>query len=777
DRFEVVRNLRVRLLGDIILRIRDAYATIMGADIWATGSLPAELINFTADDTDWAAKLREGLDQFRQFVDVVQPLTNATAVLNFRATGNRAAVTLNASARGWESPQWTTGAGYLQAEGDITRDSARLDLRLEVEHLRYSNDLVPPWAEQGPSTVQARAARLRSRIRMARDAPPANDIGLAVFGLEWEGVNLDVASADMTVLPDDAIEGVQGVTGNFSLAEGTEHLHGTGFYRSGRLTVALDGRLNAPAWLKRLGLATTERLQAISQARPAPLRARVAWSEDSGFAFARGNITLPGLVDPPLHADWVETRFHVTPTFVDVFDAVIDAGAWKLRGGYWQSLENGDYRVLGRGQFHPQEVSGLVAADWWEEFWTRFDLGTKLPFVDFDLQGRFNGGRPFRWMLAHTIMEEIRYRGQPIDAVEAQALMLPVTLDVIDLRARQQDHWLRFDARSRTVPGGEDRVWLAITGESTFRLDQIGDVLGPEAEDYNWLFAQPAGARAAFAGLFYGEDSDQPEAQYLNVSAEIPGNLQLGPVGLSGLSLHARQSPGMLRLRDVSALLGEGLFTASVDLADAPEGDELRAHFTLNDARHQPLVEAFQEAEATSSEEAAEGTFDAGIIDINGRISGKIGDVRNFSGEGAITLDEANLGPIEILGSGGSSFDLDKGSSEWRLGNGYLHFPQIRLSNEQSVVKANGYLFWPERALNFRGTIAPFEGVSVPVISQVLNTVGRLSQVIDVQLGGTTEDPKWSFSLRPIGVLTGPGEVKLPEAAPPARSPATPTER
>lgn len=771
--FPLIEQARVRVSGTEQLLIEQAFARVLGADVAVRGSIPLNLDFGSSDEgSTWAASLRDSLHEWVHWLEIAEPLEDASAVIRVRARDDGADVSLLLTAHGWQSPRLKMGPAWLAAEADWTRLGSRASFQLELLQPKLQIPKPFPWATRA-APIASEALQAGGAFAFAKDGALAKGKLRAVaFSPHWGAIDLDLVHANFAC---DTLGSVDPkAIFSVSAAKGRESLSAEGFASFDGIEAELTSWIDGPAWLKRLGMAKSPRLQALAQAGPGRINATLKLGPDGQFREVAGEAVLPGLMDPPLHAEWVLPHFLVSPELIHIFDTTIDRGDWQLVGSYFQNLENMDYRVTGWGDFAPDEVTGLVAADWWEEFWQRFELAGPYPYVDFDLRGRFNGGRAFRWLLASTTMSEIGYQGQAVDEASAQVLMLPETLDIIGLRGRKDDRWLKLDARSRTLLGGSDRVSLAVAGQSTFNLSEAGQLLGDVGEDYGWIFQQQVPASLGFAGLFFGEDSDAPGAHYLKARARLPDSVQLGPARLDSLALELVQRPGRMLLRDVRAGIGRGTLTASIDIQNDGTADSMRAHFAVDDARYEEVIAAFQPPlpptpggyRPVRGLKREESRFDAGKIDLRGRIVGPLGELERLSGSGEISLDEANLGPIELLGPGGQ-FELDAGGSSWELDRGYLHFPDIWLANEASRVSANGFLYWPTQQLNFHGTLSPFGSVRTPVLAQLLNTFGRVSQVVEIRLQGTTSVPDWNFALRPIGLLTGPSEAKVPEQAEP----------
>ncbi len=624
--------------------------------------------------------------------------------------------------------------------------------------------------------------------------------------------NLDGSAETLFTAPqptsesDDAAANAESIEAPTKIVAGTER---AAWQTAANWNLSVDGWLHLPTWLAETPWGQNPRLAALQHLGQGRLTAAadLQRSADGTFSIGGlyGRLLLPGFNDPPLHADWLTTGFQFHDQHLTVGPAVLEAPGWSLRGEYQQNLANGDYRVLGSGLIDPPSVAHYLDPVWWADFWSQFSPRLDLPKVDFDLQGRFFSGRAHRWLFTKGDLTRTTYRGVPFDAITTKVLMQPTSLDLFDTEAWQHPksplpperpgstattplpavsasplpRYLNLRLSSKTTLPDELRQHLAASGQLRLPLPEISLLLDDQVRSFAPFFDSKTTVESAFSSLTYGPASQTPGETYLQAAVTALEPWNFARATLDQASFELTLSPERLAVRQLKATLGGGLLTGLLDLENpfAPEQPDpastaltpastklLRAHFNLTDARHEAIVALFNPTEATSqpptpiqtpSAKPLRPAFHSGLVSLEGSIAGPLDALVAATGRGTVQFREARLGPVMIL-NGLHRFNLDEGQSSWELNQGILSLPDITLSNEASVITAQGSLNLVNNSVNLRAIIAPFGSVRVPLIGLLLNTVGRITQVIEARATGTVNDLNWTFTLQPLGVFAPP---------------------
>jgi hypothetical protein len=135
-------------------------------------------------------------------------------------------------------------------------------------------------------------------------------------------------------------------------------------------------------------------------------------------------------------------------------------------------------------------------------------------------------------------------------------------------------------------------------------------------------------------------------------------------------------------------------------------------------------------------------------------------------------LSEALSGSFVNFGS----FSLTSVDAPFELQGDQVRFEELRVSGPSALIQAKGYYRLRDGSLNFTTKIFPFDESSTVLGSAVGFVLKPLSQVLEVKLSGTLNNPNWVFAYGPsrlLNSLIGGGKSAPPDGVP-VNSPKAP---
>ncbi len=468
------------------------------------------------------------------------------------------------------------------------------------------------------------------------------------------------------------------------------------------------------------------------------------------------------------------------------YDAEVGAGENSARGSYWMNFSSRDYRILLTGQLRPAEISGWFRSGWWPKFWRDFDLRATPPRADVDVSGCYRDtARTLYFGRADAINAAVL--DGDFEAAHTLMFLRPQFLDMIEFNARRahgteqasgtfkrladpvtrETAGLEFDLTANLDPA----IYMKMAGESAAGL------LAP------WEFTTPpqlhvSGRRSgmgphavpdfSFTGQVEGAARYQGfPLESLRVAGGVTGHdvrldqIEVRAAGGTGRGKAALSGP------DGARLLGIDLYVKDADLART-----IRAFEEFGARRHGPAGKSMTESKFIRR-------AIGGKLELALSVLGEPGVTQSFRGSGNAKVTGAELGEIHLFGLLSqvlsavsldfSSLKLDTARSNFRLEDGRVHFPDLKVSGPSAVIDAKGDFVLESKSLDFLAHLKPYEETRNPLKAALGLVLNPLTSMLELKLTGPLTDPSWSLKLG-SGGSTSPA----PESAKPAENPAPP---
>ena len=464
-------------------------------------------------------------------------------------------------------------------------------------------------------------------------------------------------------------------------------------------------------------------------------------------------------------------------------DARVELGENFATGSYWMNFLTSDYRMLLDGRLRPVEINGWFRGDWWLNFWnTRFAFPVVPPTANVDVSGRWMD--PSRTVyFGSADAPDATVWGGEFEQTHALIFLRPNFTHGIVLAATRAGGTQRLTGNFKWFagPGTHDLGRFEFDFDGNADPAVLGRMLEGKADPVlaSLRFAIPPQVRAAgtlgavsnytFTGAakgglhYYGFPLDTAR-----VSGGVTGNdvrldtIEFTAAGGKGSGKAAVYGPADYRR------LGFDLYVNGADLARSIRAaQEYQANLTGEKAVPVAGSQFMKRAEG-------------GRLDVGLSATGQPGELATFTGNGNAALTGTELGEVNLFGllsqvlSGlslkFSSLKLDAVRTSFRLEQGRLLFPDLKITGPSAVIDARGNFTFATKALDFTARFKPYEDNLNILTAAIGLVVNPLTSILELKLSGPIGNPEWSVVVG--GSNSHPESPAAPKSPPSAVPPA-----
>ena len=475
--------------------------------------------------------------------------------------------------------------------------------------------------------------------------------------------------------------------------------------------------------------------------------------------------------------------------FVD--DIILATGPSLATGSYAMDTRTRDFRFLLDGALHPAAINNWFRA-WWPNFWSNFGFPADLPpGASIDIRGRW--GAPRLTEVFVRADSPAALKGVPFDRLRTRLFIRPGFTDALAFRIER--------GATANAAGTFRRSWdLAARAARWTEFDiasslSLADLAGLFPETGPALiapfdFSTPPTIQAQ--GRFGGpaDDTGRPRLD-LKLTGEVTGPWRFYDFPLEGLAFTARQLNDKLAIREALVGFAGGLATGTIELSGPSTDRRLAFDGALEQAA---LGDAIRQVELWATRRRDEPTLPvsrfqsrnaAGRLNLALTAEGPLADPFGFRGEGHVTITEAALAEVNLLGLLStllrrtlldySTLELDAARANFDLSGSRLIFSQLSITGPRAAIDASGDYRLDTKTLDFNAKILPFDSSRGLVGSTLGLVLSPLSSVLEVRLTGPLASPAWAFAYGPTSILRAlTGNPATPAPLDPALSPTTP---
>lgn len=460
------------------------------------------------------------------------------------------------------------------------------------------------------------------------------------------------------------------------------------------------------------------------------------------------------------------------------YDAQVEMNENFARGSYWMDFGTTDYRMLLKGRLLPPEISGWFNGEWWTDFWNEhFDFSAALPTGDVDVGGRWKDVSQTEFFGWAKTRQALVWGGR-FDQGEAVVFLRPFFTHVVEFNGSRA-------AGAQQLSGSLKRIADPVTHENTrLEFDLKGNVdpetyhgmLEGKADDIlaTLQFSTPPQIHA-HGGIDMRDSVSAPDYAFTGLAKT---SFQYYGFPLENAWVKGRVKGADVQLDEIQleALGGKGAGKAT--LTGLPEAPRFGFNLYLNGADLARAIRGVQEYQLNNGGVNNQSTVDnsfikratGGRLDVALSAQGIPGELTSFVGTGNAAVTGTNLGEIQLFGllsqalSGlsfnFSSLKLDAIHSSFRLENGRLRFPDLKVTGPSAVIDARGDFVIDTTALDFTAKFKPFEESRSILTTALGIVINPITSILELKLTGPLNAPKWSIDL---GSLTTRHEAGAPE--------------
>ena len=471
-------------------------------------------------------------------------------------------------------------------------------------------------------------------------------------------------------------------------------------------------------------------------------------------------------------------------------DALATLGENYARGSYWMNFASHDYRMLLVGQLRPPEISGWFRGPWWPDFWKNFAFPTAPPRADVDVQGNWINPRRTIYYGSSEVENPV-VLGADFERARTRIFLRPHFTHVITATAERAGGAQRAGGwfkRWSDDPRHPKAMEYDLQGNPTPALYARVGGAPVAAALAAWRFAQPPAVHVWGRTEF--RDGGPPQHN-LRFTASTPAEVRFSEFPFERLAVEGGLSGADLRLDRIDFSLAGGTGSAKAALGGPAGARWVGLDFFLKDA---DLARTIRGAEALAAARAGAGSgpladsrfikrASGGKLELALSAQAPLDHPQDLRGNGNVQITGAELGEINLFGVLSqvlsafwlkfSTLKLDSARSSFTLGDGRVHFPDVRISGPSAVIDAKGdYLITP-KTLDFTARLKPYEETRNPLTLVMGLVINPLTSIFELNLSGPIAKPNWSVSLgssgaeRPIPPAAAPPAV-APTAAPPS---------
>ena len=458
-------------------------------------------------------------------------------------------------------------------------------------------------------------------------------------------------------------------------------------------------------------------------------------------------------------------------------DARVELGENFARGSYWMDFSTTDYRMLLQGRLRPVEINGWFRGDWWQKFWQeRFAFPAAPPAADVEVAGRWK--EPVRTVyFGSTEVRSATVWGGDFETVRTRVFLRPHFTHVLDFSGTRAGGTQRLDGWLKRFgdPTTHETRRLEFNFSGNLTPGIYGPMLDGKADEVlaSLQFNQPPQMRAQ--GVIEGKGAAAAPDYSFADSAE--GGLHYYGFPLETARVTGGVAGPNVRLDDIEFTTAGGKGAGKAALSRSGEVRRLGFDLYVNGADMARAIRAVEEYQANRTgrkvEPVAESKFmkraSGGRLDVALSADGVSGDLASFKGTGNARLTGMELAEIQLFGllsqvlSGlslnFSSLTLTEARTSFKLDEGRLQFPDLKISGRSAVIDAHGSFTFANNALDFTAKFKPFEESRTLLTAALGLVVNPITSILELKLTGSVGKPNWS-------IVVGP-------SAPPEPAPAT----
>ena len=439
-------------------------------------------------------------------------------------------------------------------------------------------------------------------------------------------------------------------------------------------------------------------------------------------------------------------------------------GASKAFGRYEQHWNPLSYKFTLEGNCLPSDIDPWLGL-WWSKIWEDFSFGDESPYGKFSISGIW-GGHPENFVTNGIVKgKNISYRdlkfSDSILNVSVQNSFTTVNCEKLshdkgDLSGtllfspkRNSNRNLKFEVKGR-YPFNEGRSIFDSNTQNILRdiNASVVDVEGNGIIFYDKL----------------SQTSDQNHSKFtLNLKSIEETYYRNFPI--KSFSGNVSRENGLIRLDFPILSVAGGKGAISVN--EISKLTKLaNVNLKLESASFSEISNLFESSSylPQNTENRADNTSlkSKGKINLYFSGTGPSDNYNQFVGTGTVSLNEIDVGSINILGGirknlgrfnlplPSDALRFDSLNIPFRIENESVLFDDFELKGPVSRISGAGKCEINTQAVEISADLELLGGVNIPVIKQIISLADPISKLTQIKISGLISNPDWEIQITPM---------------------------
>lgn len=449
---------------------------------------------------------------------------------------------------------------------------------------------------------------------------------------------------------------------------------------------------------------------------------------------------------------------NVSPSNLDIQNIFIESPDSLVQGSFSKNFTNNTTRYLLSGQINPKHLNYWLDP-WWSDLWKKFKLLSSFPKTNIDiLLTDISPTLSETSIFGDILADHFEYKNIPFKNIQFILNKELKSLELNNLNATLPNgrldgsiRWNYKETEQKTL------VSTYVDGSTQIPLEQLDTLAeNPSLHEILKSFNCYKPPFLSIKGLKHSN----PIHDHFDVQFNAQSSLYYKNFPLDKLYFDANYKNKSSSISNINFGFATGSGSASVILTKAHNSASDRFSLNLNlvNAQQDLAIKHLKEYFTQSKLPVNQLTHYGGNINLNAKLTGLLGNLNSFSGNGNIHILDADFGKINLFGfisqlSSAGSFQLTDAQSSFSVNHGFVEFPDLNIFGPSVNIKSQGRLNLSSHEIDFLMDIDPLGRGKRPIISQALLILTPITQSFQVKLTGTVENPQWNASLTPLGLF------------------------
>ncbi len=454
---------------------------------------------------------------------------------------------------------------------------------------------------------------------------------------------------------------------------------------------------------------------------------------------------------------------------------------WNVEGEYIQNFATNGYFVRVIGDLRPMAIAHFMEP-WWTRVMKDFNFMGEHNFPNADVLVEGTWGAPENiWCFASASGVNAEYNGANFSEFALKVLVNPQRISLYDVNikspsgsAKAAIDWLYGTDGLTTY--NEQKVYM----HSSLSPKEIIALGGDDAKEVLDVVRFENSPNLIFnASMRNRSNNPKNLPDIFNASVNSNGITRIEMATLENFAFVARSDAINTEIKNISAEFCDGNAEGNVNLIRKNKSMDFDAYIDIEDMNQKLFTEFLmslggdsnKDADTPNSNKERDEKKKKSLVDggENGEVTMSIalkGNTSEFEkcvGGGYASLENKDLVKLNLFGMLSralaalrlplGAFDVTYARSSFEISDGIVKFPKLELGGPVMKIKGAANYNFIKDYLESSLSVAPFGGLTTPVVSRVVSIITPLTNVVQVNLEGELADPKIGVSVTPSNII------------------------